>query len=45
MKGEVRRYRLDEKNGTLVTGGNGNGGGLNQLNVPEYLFVDRDHSV
>ncbi|CAF5176756.1 unnamed protein product, partial [Rotaria magnacalcarata] len=20
-------------------------GGLNQLNVPEYLFVDRDHSV
>ncbi|CAF4361538.1 unnamed protein product, partial [Rotaria magnacalcarata] len=43
MKGEVRRYRLDEKNGTLVAGGNG--GGLNQLNVPEYLFVDRDHSV
>ncbi|CAF5229449.1 unnamed protein product, partial [Rotaria magnacalcarata] len=45
MKGEVRRYRLGEKNGTLVAGGNGNGGGLNQLNVPEYLFVDRDHSV
>ncbi|CAF2240296.1 unnamed protein product, partial [Rotaria magnacalcarata] len=45
MKGEVRRYRLDEKNGTVVAGGNGNGGGLNQLNVPEYLFVDRDHSV
>ncbi|CAF4510771.1 unnamed protein product, partial [Rotaria magnacalcarata] len=40
MKGEVRRYRLDEKNGTLVAGG-----GLNQLNVSEYLFVDRDHSV
>ncbi|CAF2090761.1 unnamed protein product, partial [Rotaria magnacalcarata] len=45
MKGKVRRYRLGEKNGTLVAGGNGNDGGLNQLNVSEYLFVDRDHSV
>ncbi|CAF5176282.1 unnamed protein product, partial [Rotaria magnacalcarata] len=45
MKREVRRYRSGEKNGTLVAGGNGNVGGLNQLNVPEYLFVDRDHSV
>ncbi|CAF2117707.1 unnamed protein product [Rotaria magnacalcarata] len=45
MKGVVRRYRLDEKNGTLVAGGNGKGVGLNQLNEPRYLFVDRDHSV
>ncbi|CAF3403038.1 unnamed protein product, partial [Rotaria socialis] len=44
-KDEVRRYRLGEKNGTLVAGGNGQGDGLNQLNVPVYLFVDRDHSV
>ncbi|CAF4796447.1 unnamed protein product [Rotaria socialis] len=44
-KDEVRRYRLGEKNGTLVAGGNGAGGGLNQLKVPGYLFVDRDHSV
>ncbi|CAF4942276.1 unnamed protein product, partial [Rotaria socialis] len=44
-KHEVRRYQLGEKNGTLVAGGNGKGDGLNQLNVPTYLFVDRDHSV
>ncbi|CAM2725125.1 unnamed protein product [Rotaria socialis] len=42
---EVRRYRLGEKNGTLVAGGNGEGDGLNQLNWPASLFVDRDHSV
>ncbi|CAM4807889.1 unnamed protein product [Rotaria magnacalcarata] len=42
---EVRRYQLGETNGTLVAGGNGQGGGLNQLNGPTYLFVDRDHSA
>ncbi|CAF4932884.1 unnamed protein product, partial [Rotaria socialis] len=45
IKHEVRRYQLGEKNGTLVAGGNGHGDGLNQLNEPRYLFVDRDHSV
>ncbi|CAF4705330.1 unnamed protein product, partial [Rotaria socialis] len=44
-KHEVRRYQLGEKNGILVAGGNGKGDGLNQLNRPTYLFVDRDHSV
>ncbi|CAF2063463.1 unnamed protein product, partial [Rotaria magnacalcarata] len=44
-KHEVRRYQLSEKNSTLVTGGNGKGDELNQLNEPHYLFVDRDHSV
>ncbi|CAF1980911.1 unnamed protein product [Rotaria magnacalcarata] len=44
-KHEVRRYKFGEKNGTLVAGGNGAGDGLNQLNYPTYLFVDRDHSV
>ncbi|CAF1097290.1 unnamed protein product, partial [Rotaria magnacalcarata] len=44
-KHEVRRYQLGEKNGTLAAGGNGEGDGLNQLNFPTYLFVDRDHSV
>ncbi|CAF2248797.1 unnamed protein product, partial [Rotaria magnacalcarata] len=44
-KVEVRRYQFGEKNGTLVAGGNGKGDGLNQLNSPGYLFVDRDHSV
>ncbi|CAM4850367.1 unnamed protein product [Rotaria magnacalcarata] len=44
-KHEVRRYQLGEKNGTLVAGGNGQGGGLNQLNEPRYLFVDRQQNV
>ncbi|CAF4914479.1 unnamed protein product, partial [Rotaria socialis] len=44
-KNEVRRYELGDNVGTLVAGGNGVGAGLNQLNGPTYLFVDRDHSV
>ncbi|CAF3525638.1 unnamed protein product [Rotaria socialis] len=44
-KHEVRRYQLGEKNGTLVAGGNGKGDGLNQLNLPRYLFVDRQQTV
>ncbi|CAF5196177.1 unnamed protein product, partial [Rotaria magnacalcarata] len=44
-KHEVRRYKFGENIGTLVAGGNGQGAGLNQLNSPTYLFVDRDHSV
>ncbi|CAF3372743.1 unnamed protein product [Rotaria socialis] len=44
-KHEVRRYQLGEKNGVLVAGGNGKGSGLNQLNVPTFLFVDRQQNV
>ncbi|CAF3830159.1 unnamed protein product [Rotaria sp. Silwood1] len=44
-KHEVRRYRLGEKNGTVVAGGNGKGDHLNQLNSPGYVFVDRNYSV
>ncbi|CAF2061440.1 unnamed protein product, partial [Rotaria magnacalcarata] len=44
-KHEVRRYQLGEKNGTLVAGGNGEGDGLNQLNLPAFLFVDRQQNV
>ncbi|CAF2058621.1 unnamed protein product, partial [Rotaria magnacalcarata] len=44
-KHEVRRYQLGEEICTLVAGGNGEGAGLNQLDFPGYLFVDRDHSV
>ncbi|CAF2126130.1 unnamed protein product, partial [Rotaria magnacalcarata] len=44
-KNEVRRYQLGEKSGTLVAGGNGQGGGLNQFNYPTYLFVDRQQNV
>ncbi|CAF2161349.1 unnamed protein product [Rotaria magnacalcarata] len=45
IKHEVRRYQLGEKNGALVAGGNGQGAGLNQLNVPTYLFVDQQQNV
>ncbi|CAM4814386.1 unnamed protein product [Rotaria magnacalcarata] len=44
-KYEVRRYQLGEKNGTLVAGGNGQGGELNQLNVQTYLSVDRQVNI
>ncbi|CAF4084321.1 unnamed protein product, partial [Rotaria sordida] len=42
---EVKRYRIGETEGTVVAGGNGSGNHLNQLFVPYYVFVDRDHSV
>ncbi|CAF3842535.1 unnamed protein product [Rotaria sp. Silwood1] len=41
----VKKYRLGETKGTIVAGGNGKGNGLNQLNLPIYLYVDRDQSV
>ncbi|CAF2770871.1 unnamed protein product [Rotaria sp. Silwood2] len=44
-KHEVRRYRIGDKNGTLVAGGNGQGDGLNQLNWPTYLFVDQQQTI
>ncbi|CAF3116754.1 unnamed protein product [Rotaria socialis] len=45
VKHKVRRCQLGEKNGTIVTGGNGEGDRLNQLNKPTFLFVDRQQSV
>ncbi|CAF4894205.1 unnamed protein product [Rotaria socialis] len=42
---DLRRFQLGEKNGTLVAGGNRQGDGLNQLNYPHYLFVDRQQNV
>ncbi|CAF4808261.1 unnamed protein product, partial [Rotaria sp. Silwood2] len=44
-KHEVRRYQIGDKNGTLVAGGNGEGAGLNQLNLPTYIFVDQQQTV
>ncbi len=44
-KHEVRRWKLGDTNGTLVSGGNGKGNGLNQLNNPSFIFVDENHSV
>ncbi|CAF3478082.1 unnamed protein product [Rotaria socialis] len=44
-KDEVRRYPIGGKNGTLVAGGNGRGARPNQLNSPNYIFVDRQQAV
>jgi sugar lactone lactonase YvrE len=44
-KDEVRRWKMGEKNGTIVAGGNGQGNRLDQLNDPQYIFIDEDHSV
>ncbi|CAF4214426.1 unnamed protein product, partial [Rotaria sordida] len=44
-KHEVRRYQIGDTNGTPVAGGNGRGAGLNQLNVPTYIFVDQQQTV
>ncbi|CAF4982727.1 unnamed protein product, partial [Rotaria sp. Silwood1] len=34
-----------DKNGTIVAGGNGKGADLNQLNIPGYIFIDRQQTV
>ncbi|CAF1154758.1 unnamed protein product [Adineta steineri] len=44
-KHEVRRYRIDGTEGTVVAGGHGQGAHRNQLSIPQHVFVDRDHSV
>jgi len=42
---EVKRWKKDEKQGTIVAGGNGKGDKLNQLNYPGFIFVDREDSI
>ncbi|CAF3079221.1 unnamed protein product [Rotaria sp. Silwood2] len=44
-KHEVRQYQYGEETGIIVAGGHGRGDGLNQLNKPRYLFVDRQQAV
>ncbi len=44
-KHEVRRWKMGEKNGTTVAGGNGQGDRLDQLNDPRHIFIDQAHSV
>lgn len=44
-KHEVKRYRIGEKEGTIVAGGRGKGAGLHQLNEPGYVFVDQQQNV
>ncbi|CAF3650975.1 unnamed protein product, partial [Adineta steineri] len=42
-KNEVRRWKQEEREGTIVAGGNGQGNNLNQLHWPTYIFVDEDY--
>ncbi|CAF1020026.1 unnamed protein product [Adineta steineri] len=46
-RNEVRRWKMEEYNneGIIVAGGNGLGNQLNQLNCPNFIFVDDDQSV
>lgn len=44
-KNEVNRWKLGDKHGKLVAGGNGKGNKRNQLNAPSYIFVDDDYSI
>ena len=44
-KNEVRRWKIGDKNGTIVAGGNVRGNNLKQLNSPGNIFVDQDYSV
>ena len=44
-KHEVRRYTIGDKNGIVVAGGNGRGNQSNQLNFPNYLFIDQAQAV
>jgi DNA-binding beta-propeller fold protein YncE len=45
IKDEVRRWRIGDRCGTIVAGGNGKGDHLNQLNCPTHISVDKDYSV
>lgn len=45
VKHEVRKYKIGDKNGTIVAGGNGAGTDLNQLFEPNKLFIDQQQAV
>ncbi|CAF4987923.1 unnamed protein product [Rotaria sp. Silwood1] len=44
-KHEVKQYKSDDDEGTVVAGGNGQGSRLDQLNCPSYIFVDQYRAV
>ena len=44
-KNEVRRWKVGDKDGTIVAGGNGEGNHLDQLSNPAFIFVDEDYSI
>lgn len=41
----VRRYKIGNRNGTVVAGGNGQGNGVDQFNGLNYIFVDQNYSI
>jgi sugar lactone lactonase YvrE len=46
IKNEVRRWDIGVKNkSTIVAGGNEKGNRLEQLGYPNFIFVDKDHSI
>ncbi|CAF2128255.1 unnamed protein product [Rotaria magnacalcarata] len=44
-KHEVKRWKIGDKDGVIVAGGNGLGNNLNQLHCPNHIFIDNDYSV
>ncbi|CAF1119062.1 unnamed protein product [Adineta steineri] len=45
-KHEVRRWKMGEYNeGIVVAGGNREGNRLDQLNRPNFIFIDKDYSL
>jgi sugar lactone lactonase YvrE len=44
-KHEVRRYGINDTNGTVIAGGNGRGKQLDQFNGPYYIAVDQTRSL
>ena len=44
-KHEIRRWKIGENHGTIVAGGNGQGNRTDQLDNPQFIFIDEDHSV
>jgi len=42
---EIRRWKIGEKEGVLVAGGNGYGSGLHQFNNPHFIDIDHDDTL
>lgn len=45
LKHDVKRYHMVELIGRRVAGGNEKGDHLDQLNIPTYVAVDKNHSI
>lgn len=44
IKSEVKRWKIGDKDGVVVAGGNGPGNRLDQLNKPVNIYVDENES-